>query len=87
MAGSIADPRTVNRYAYVGNDPVNFVDPTGRWPDWSSVGKRFVKAVTCPVAGAGGSAALGAGLTSGNVALVALGEIGLTYYVSARLKA
>jgi RHS repeat-associated protein len=25
----MADPRSLNRYAYVHNDPVNFVDPTG----------------------------------------------------------
>lgn len=29
LAGSIADPRTVNRYAYVGNNPLNFIDPSG----------------------------------------------------------
>lgn len=29
MVGSIADPSTVNRYVYVRDDPVNFVDPTG----------------------------------------------------------
>lgn len=28
-AGSIADPQSLNRYSYVGNDPVNFVDPAG----------------------------------------------------------
>lgn len=35
VAGSIGDPRTVNRYAYVGNDPVNLVDPEGLRPFWT----------------------------------------------------
>jgi hypothetical protein len=29
VAGSIANPQSLNRYAYVGNNPVNFVDPLG----------------------------------------------------------
>jgi RHS repeat-associated protein len=29
LAGSVADPQSLNRYAYVLNDPVNFVDPLG----------------------------------------------------------
>ena len=29
IAGSIADPQSLNRYAYVRNDPSNLVDPTG----------------------------------------------------------
>jgi RHS repeat-associated protein len=29
LAGSISDPQSLNRYAYVNNDPVNFVDPSG----------------------------------------------------------
>jgi RHS repeat-associated protein len=29
VAGSIADPQSMNRYAYVANDPVNLVDPEG----------------------------------------------------------
>ena len=29
MGGSTSDPQTFNRYAYVANDPVNMVDPSG----------------------------------------------------------
>ncbi len=29
LAGSIADPQTLNRYAYVGNSATNFADPSG----------------------------------------------------------
>ena len=29
VAGSIADPQSLNHYAYTGNDPINFVDPLG----------------------------------------------------------
>lgn len=29
LGGSIGDPQSFNRYAYVENDPVNFVDPSG----------------------------------------------------------
>ena len=29
MAGNVPDPATVNRHTYVGNNPVNFVDPSG----------------------------------------------------------
>lgn len=29
LAGALADPGTLNRYAYVGADPVNAVDPSG----------------------------------------------------------
>lgn len=29
MAGDIADPQSLNRYAYVINDPINLVDPLG----------------------------------------------------------
>ena len=30
LRGSIAEPGSLNRYAYVQNDPVNFVDPSGQ---------------------------------------------------------
>ncbi len=32
LAGSVADPQTLNRYAYTLNDPVNFADPLGLNP-------------------------------------------------------
>ena len=39
-AGTIASPRTLNRYAYAGDDPVNNTDPSGRifgysWDDFT----------------------------------------------------
>lgn len=38
VGGAIADPQSLNRYAYVENDPANSADPTGLCPDfpWSS---------------------------------------------------
>ena len=35
VAGSIADPQSLNRYAYVANDPVNATDPLGLFLDAS----------------------------------------------------
>ncbi len=31
LAGSLADPQSLNRYAYTRNDPINLVDPLGLW--------------------------------------------------------
>jgi RHS repeat-associated protein len=31
----LTDPQSFNRYSYVGNDPVNFIDPTGLLPNSS----------------------------------------------------
>ncbi len=41
LAGSLANPQSLNRYSYAGDDPVNFSDPTGLsiWGDiWGGVG-------------------------------------------------
>ena len=32
--GDITDPLTLNRYAYVKNSPLNYVDPSGHFWDW-----------------------------------------------------
>lgn len=32
---SVGDPQSLNRYSYVGNDPVNFVDPSGLEESWN----------------------------------------------------
>src|SRR5438128_3189853 len=29
LSGSIGDPQSFNAYGYAGNDPVNFIDPSG----------------------------------------------------------
>ncbi len=35
IAGSISDPQSLNRYVYVRNDPVDFVDPLGLVCSWN----------------------------------------------------
>jgi len=44
LLGSLANPQTLNRYAYVGNNPLGYYDPTGHLP----------VAVTGPAPGAWG---------------------------------
>ncbi|CAH2715098.1 hypothetical protein BACCIP111895_02282 [Neobacillus rhizosphaerae] len=34
VIGDLSNPQSLNRYAYVMNNPVNMVDPSGRVPEW-----------------------------------------------------
>lgn len=40
---AVADPQSFNRYSYVGNDPVNAVDPPGLFTVCVQVKSRFLK--------------------------------------------
>ena len=48
LLGSVADPQTLNRYAYVRNNPLNLTDPTGLTIDGSHEGEwcQSVRAFT-----------------------------------------
>lgn len=41
VAGSIGDPQSLNRYSYVGNDPINYSDPTGHMPSYHTYAFGF----------------------------------------------
>jgi RHS repeat-associated protein len=48
VEGAIGDPQTLNRFAYVTNDPTNLTDPLGlegRKGDWLGSGDRFAPGV------------------------------------------
>ena len=32
FSGSIGNPQSLNRYTYVGNNPINYSDPSGQTP-------------------------------------------------------
>ena len=55
---NIADPQSFNRYAYVGNDPLNFVDPSGLEESWNC----FVDGMPVSCASAFGLLSSGAGV-------------------------
>ncbi len=67
---SLADPQSFNRYAYVQNDPVNFVDPTGLdfcWGEtlisdpWNVTPLAGMEAWRCSSTRSGGSGGGGGG--------------------------
>jgi RHS repeat-associated protein len=64
-AADLTDPQSLNRYSYVGNDPVNFVDPTGllmMFCEARIIGQTFIEGIgdapvfliTCEIYGGGG---------------------------------
>jgi RHS repeat-associated protein len=76
VRGRLTNPQSLNRYAYVLNDPVNYVDPDGRYArgfhgkQWTVEGWSFTGIITCgqidpPTrageGGAGGSSGRGGG--------------------------
>jgi RHS repeat-associated protein len=82
LAGDAGSPQSLNRYAYVMNDPVNAVDPTGldycpfddsgRGGDHCGVGREGGGSGTCVVDGQ----AMDCGVISG---LLMLGAVGQCY--------
>jgi RHS repeat-associated protein len=73
--GSPWQPWTQNLYTYVGNNPVNYVDPTGHVPNWAQVVRGAVKALDGFFEAAGGVALAAAAFASAPsiVGAIALG--------------
>ena len=50
---NLSDPQSLNRYSYVQNDPVNFVDPTGLLPSLRGIINWLTKGSEGPISFAG----------------------------------
>nr|WP_280113288.1 RHS repeat-associated core domain-containing protein [Salinispira pacifica] len=74
----------VNWYAYVGNDPVNFVDPLGLDAVAESDSGSGPQATMVPIVGAGATVVVGGGVeiaalwdTEGNIGVAITGQVGV----------
>jgi RHS repeat-associated protein len=77
VLGSPLRPQTLNRYAYVADNPLRYIDPTGRFLDdidWASVGALLAGAAV--VAGAIALCATGVGCIGVIAALIIAGAAG-----------
>ena len=96
LAGSLFDLNSANRYVYAGNDPVNQVDPSGRFSltigcisTIVGLGWSFITAVQSLIAAAQGwlgLAAFAAALSTGPAGwIIYLVTIGVTFIITAAL--
>ena len=48
IGGRLGVPQSLNRYIYVGDRPITFVDPSGRfyWPYWDQLGSWVILAAS-----------------------------------------
>jgi len=54
LGGDISNPQSLNRYAYVWNNPLNLVDPSGLTPEFGDPGFCTADQQTCGGLGGGG---------------------------------
>lgn len=57
LRGTVAEPTSLNRYLYVGNDPLNLIDPTGE-------AQRAIRKTAKTTAGRRGTSVFGSGVNS-----------------------
>ncbi|MFZ2503066.1 MAG: RHS repeat-associated core domain-containing protein [Nocardioides sp.] len=44
VIGLLSAPSTLNRYMFGNGQPLDYIDPTGHWPDWGDVSNAFSSA-------------------------------------------